>query len=325
MEYFQMKIHIRAVFFIVMILPVCIINAQQEAHYAHNMFNNLSINPGFAGSINAICATGIARQQWIGFKDTETGDNVAPETYLFGIHSPLNILHGGIGAVVYQDKLGYSKEIGVKLIYAYRTDIGMGNLGIGIQVGFINGSIDFNKLIDGANQQDDPILMDKSDESDMLLDLGFGLHYVVPNKFYVGLSTQRLSESESPADILAYKTKRHYYLSAGYEFLFPNNPSFEIDPSILVKSDGVKTQFDIAALLKYNNKVWGGVSYSIIRTVDPLSVLIGLKVKDVRIGYAYTIPTSKIGSSGSHEVMIGYCFKIEIDKGRRSYKNTRFL
>jgi len=81
----------------------------------------------------------------------------------------------------------------------------------------------------------------------------------------------------------------------------------------------------VAALLKYNNKVWGGVSYSAIRNMDPISVLVGMRIKDVRVGYAYTIPTSKIGSSGSHEIMIGYCFKLNFDRGRRSYKNTRFL
>jgi hypothetical protein len=59
--------------------------------------------------------------------------------------------------------------------------------------------------------------------------------------------------------------------------------------------------------------------------MDPISAIIGLQIKDLKIGYAYTIPTSEIGSSGSHEVMIGYCFKLNFDKGRRSYKNTRFL
>ena len=40
---------------------------------------------------------------------------------------------------------------------------------------------------------------------------------------------------------------------------------------------------------------------------------------------SYTIPTSAIGSGGGHEIMVGYNFKIDMDKGRRSYRNTRFL
>jgi len=309
-------------FFILLtaILFVTYLNAQQEPQIVHNMFNQLSYNPGFAGSVNGICATGILHQQWVGFDG-------APETYLINIHSPLNVVHGGVGASIYQDQLGFQKELGVKLMYAYRHDLGLGNLGVGVQVGFINGVIDFSQFKPGENVRDagDVLIEGKQEESDMLLDFGFGLQYFVPEKFYIGLSTTRLSEQQSPANILAYKTKRHYYLTAGYEFAIPNNPAFVLEPSLLIKSDGTKTQYDVTGLLKYNNKVWGGVSYSALRVLDPLSVLIGLKIKDIRLGYAYTIPTSQIGSGGSHEVMVGYCFRINFEKGRRSYKNTRFL
>ncbi len=323
-----MKRFYTIIYLVLIIFPFTFTQAQQESQYAHNMFNNLAINPGFAGSAPGICATGIARQQWVGFKD-EAGNNVAPQTYTLSVHSPLDILHGGVGLSIYQDQLGYQKEIGVKIIYAYRKDIGLGNLGVGVQVGFINGNIDFTTLNAHARDDGDPILTnsgsDKGKVSDMLLDFAFGVHYVVPEKFYVGISATRLSESKSADDLLAYKTKRHFYFTGGYELSFPNNPSFVLEPSLLVKSDLVKTQFDLAALLKYNNKVWGGVSYSSFRVMDPISVLVGLKIKDVKIGYAYTIPTSAIGSSGSHEVMVGYCFKINFEKGRRSYRNTRFL
>ena len=310
----------RYIILLLALLPLSILHAQQEQHNAHNMFNQLSYNPGFAGSVNGICATGIIRQQWVGFDG-------APETYSINIHSPLDIVHGGVGASIYQDELGKYKELGVKLMYAYRRDVGMGNLGVGVQVGFINGQVDFSQFTN-ENVRDydsDELLRDKAEESDMLLDFGFGIQYFVPEKFYIGISTTRLSEQESSTDLLAYKTRRHYYLTAGYEFALPSNPSFVLEPSILVKSDGTKTQYDLAALVKYNNKVWGGVSYSALRVMDPISALVGVKIKDVRIGYAYTIPRSQIGSGGSHKVMVGYCFRINFDKGRRSYKNTRFL
>lgn len=298
------------------------VQAQQEAHFAQNMFNHMAINPGFAGSGDAICANGIVRQQWQGFKDEE-GNSVAPETYLFSIHSPLRILHGGLGLTIIQDKVAFNKEIGLKIAYAYRTDFAGGTLGIGAQLGFLNGTIDFSKF--KPLDEDDPLISSKSEKSDMLLDFGFGVFYSVQNRYHIGLSTSRLSESSSPDDILAYKTKRHYFLAGGYDLPFPGSNAFEILPSFLIKSDGVKTQYDFAALVRYNNKVWGGVNYSAIKVYDPISVIVGLKIKDIRVGYAYGIPTSAIGSGGSHEINIGYCFKIEIDSGRRIYRNTRFF
>ncbi len=323
MDYIRMKIFIRAIYLALLLLPVSVLHAQQEPHFVHNMFNNVYYNPGFVGSVGGICATGLARQQWSGFSD-EDGNKVAPNTYSVSIHSPVNILHGGVGLNIYSDKLGFQNEIGVKLMYAFRIDLGMGNLGIGAQFDFMNSTMDWNTIMNHPATEPDDLLDQKSgEESDMVFDFGLGIQYFVPNKFYVGISSTRILESKS--DKLLYQYKRHYFLTANYEFSFRNNPSYVIEPSLFVKSDAVKTEFDLALLVKYNNKVWGGVSYSTLRVLDPFSVLLGVSIKDIRIGYAYTIPTSAIGSSGSHEVMVGYCFKINLDKGRRSYRNTRFL
>jgi type IX secretion system PorP/SprF family membrane protein len=322
-----MKIYKRAVFIVLLVLPFVGLKAQQEAQFVHNMFNGIFYNPGFAGSIGGISALGLVRQQWVGFKDSD-GNNIAPSTYTLSIHSPLNFLHGGVGLNIYNDKLGFQSEIGVKLMYAYRVDIGMGNLGIGTQLDFINSTWDLAKLREGANDENDPVLAGGGEQKDMKFDFGLGVQYLVPDKFYVGASATRILQPKSKnseSDTALYQYKRHYFLSGGYEWSFPNNPSYVIEPSLLIKSDAVKTQFDLAALLKYNNKVWGGVSYSTLRVMDPFSVLLGLSIKDIIIGYAYTIPTSPIGSGGSHEVMVGYNFKINMDKGRRSYRNTRFL
>lgn len=319
-----MKIIIRTLYLTLLLLPFTVINAQQEPHFVHNMYNNMFYNPGFVGSVGGICATGLYRQQWVGFKDDD-GNNVAPLTYNINIHSPVTILHGGIGLNVYSDKLGYQREIGFKLMYAYRIDIGMGNLGIGVQLDLMNSYRDWDYIMNHiTTEKDDPLLQDKAgEESDMVFDFGLGIQYFIPDKFYVGLSSTRILESTS--DKLVYQYKRHYFLTGNYEITFRNNSAYVLEPSLFIGSDLVKTEYDLALRLIYNNKVWGGVSYSNFRVYDPLSVLLGVSIKDIRIGYAYTIPTSAIGSSGSHEVMVGYCFKINLDKGRRSYRNTRFL
>jgi type IX secretion system PorP/SprF family membrane protein len=319
MQKARMKILNRALSLILLVFPFTLVNAQQEAHFVHNMFNGIYYNPGVAGSIGGISAIGLVRQQWVGFEDGD-GNKIAPNTYTLSIHSPLNFLHGGVGLNVYSDKLGFQSEIGVKLMYAYRMDVGMGNLGIGVQFDFMNSTMDFSKF--EALDEGDPLLAE-GEESDMVFDFGLGVQYFIPEKFYVGLSSTRILESESTK--LSYQYTRHYFLSGAYEWAFPNNPSFVIEPSLFVKSDVVETEFDLAALLKYNNKVWGGVSYSSFGIMDPIGVLVGLQIKDVIIGYGYTIPTSAIGGGGSHEIMVGYSFKIDMDKGRRSYRNTRFL
>ncbi|MBE9492366.1 MAG: type IX secretion system membrane protein PorP/SprF [Bacteroidetes bacterium] len=327
-----MKLLIYIILLVACILILTTTEAQQAPQFTQNMFNNMTINPGSAGLDNGICLTGIVRQQWAGFKDVD-GNKVGPETFLLNVHAPVRILHGGLGGVIMQDKLGFERNINLKIGYAYHANIGFGKLGVGFNIGFHNKFIDFSKL---KPAEPDPLLDQLSgEESEMLIDFSLGVFYKVANQYYIGISGNQILQSNgkelaSSSDstgshILTMTLDRTIYFVAGYEYVFPGNPSFAIAPSVLIKTDFASTQYDICALLIYNNKFWGGVNY---RVQDAVCVILGLKIKDFTIGYAYDITTSKLGLSrtgGSHEILLNYCFKIEADKGRKSYKNTRFL
>jgi hypothetical protein len=110
---------------------------------------------------------------------------------------------------------------------------------------------------------------------------------------------------------------------AGYEYPIPGKPAYEIHPSMSLMSNGVSTQINLTAKVLYNNKFWGGVNY---RLQESIGLMVGVYIKDIRIGYAYDINT--LGLSvvpGSHEISLGYCFKISPDKTAREYRNTRYL
>ncbi|MCX6690904.1 MAG: type IX secretion system membrane protein PorP/SprF, partial [Methanoregula sp.] len=104
----------------------------------------------------------------------------------------------------------------------------------------------------------------------------------------------------------------------------PGHPAYELLPSALLMYDGAAFQLNASLLLMYNNKFYGGLAY---RLNDAVSVLAGVSIKSLRIGVAYDISTSAMSryNSGGLEVMVNYCFKIDMDKFRKSYRNTRFL
>jgi type IX secretion system PorP/SprF family membrane protein len=313
--------------------------AQQEAQFSQYMFNTMAINPGYAGSNGAICLNTFARQQWAGFKDPD-GSSTAPQTFLFSIDAPIKFLHGGLGAVISSDKAGFEKNTNFRLAYAYRLNLGTGFLGIGVEAAFLDKKIDFSKFRTGdeedLNGAKDPVLVSgKANGSDFFTDFAFGIYYNVPGKFYVGISALNLSEptgfawkplTGTGAGGNAVQLKRTYFATGGYEYIFPSNPSFEFNPSFLIKTDFVSAQYDIAALLKYDNKFWGGLSY---RVQDAVTLLIGLNWSNFKFGYSYDITTSKLGgsgkSNGSHELFLIYCFKITIPTYVKSYKNTRYF
>ncbi len=310
---------------------------QQEPQFTQNMFNKLAVNPGFAGMNRAICANMFFRQQWMGFTETVNGqeNDVSPQTMLFSLHSDVRALHGGLGLVVYKDKLGYEDNIGVKFGYSFHQPLQGGYLGLGIMGGFLNKKIDFSQFnpIDAG----DPLLQGAGVESDMVFDLSFGAYYYKPGLFYAGLSSSQLMEAPSTigVDLASPQLKRHYYIMGGYQWPIPNNPDLELRPNLFVKTDFASWQYDINALMYYRTQFWGGLSYS---PPDAVALLLGAQpflnsgnkaLESLKIGYSYDVTTSALGangrSSGSHEVFLGYCFKIVIVEIPSSYRNVRFL
>jgi type IX secretion system PorP/SprF family membrane protein len=156
----------------------------------------------------------------------------------------------------------------------------------------------------------------------MIFDMGFGLYYRVPDTYYVGLSVLQLLESQSDPAATSTQLSRQYNLVGGYEFPLPNLPSIDVLPSLMLKTDGVSMQVDLTTLLRYRNQFWGGLTY---RYQDAVAIIVGMEYKNFNVGYSYDISTSAIGSWGSHEIRLGYCFKIEVDKFKKVYRNTRFL
>ncbi len=323
-KFFRMKIvrlyGIR-LFFLLFVLEV---SAQQEPQFSQNMFNHMTVNPGFAGLSNAICATGLMRQQWVGFVDAD-GNRLSPETFLMSVDATIPALRGGVGGTVMQDKIGFFTTNTVKLGYSYHKKFSEGKLGIGFQFGFNNMVLDAGKFkpVDDS----DPLLNNLSGEnlSNMMVDLSAGLFYQVPGNYYAGLSSSRLLQSKKEIGEQTgakINFRRHYYFTAGYHIPISGNNNFELIPSVFIKSDGASVQYDLSSTMVVSQKFWGGMSY---RMQDAIVLMFGLALNELRVGYSYDIPISAIGASGSHEVMINYCFKLEIEKTKKSYRNTRFL
>ncbi len=298
------------------------LKAQQDPQFTHNMFNHAFVNPGSYGLSDGITVTGIFREQWLGLKD-DNNYKVAPETFLLTADAPVRFLRGGVGIGIAQDKEAYTKNMLVKLGYAYHLNIGNAKIGIGVNANFNNKSIDKNKL--NPVDENDPVLLGLSTDGVMISDMSAGVFLQKP-RYYVAFSSTQLFETEKApgtADgVIFYKNRRHYYLTSGYDVVLPAFQGYVFTPSVFLKSDGNILPADINLMAKYNNTVGGGLTY---RINDAVALLVGVAYKDIEIGYSYDIPTSRIAATGSHEIMARYRFKLEREKTRSGYRNTRYL
>ena len=294
--------------------------AQQDVQFTQFANNKIFYNPGVTGAGDAICLSAAHRSQWVGF------DN-APTTQNFSANIPLNFLHGGLALNVTNDMIGYFQDITVGVGYGYQMDLAGGTLGLGIRADFRNKNIT-SGVWAPPQTMNDPSLVALGSSS-MATDLSFGAYYQ-QESWYAGLSSTRLLETK---DILnatggsanaQIRGQRHYYFMGGYNLDLENG--IVLQPAAMVKTDLVTTQLDINAAATYNNQIWGGVTY---RVYDALAVMGGYQItKDLRATYSYDLTTSSLAnsSSGSHEIMMSYCFTIEIPpKEKGSYRNPIFL
>jgi len=285
------------------------------------MFHNMIYNPAFAGSNGGICINGLFRQQYIGFTDSQ-GNKESPQSFFVTADAPIRKLHGGVGGSIISDKIGFFNNILVNLGYAYRADIGPGEFSAGAAVMLENIKLDFAKFKDHVLDPNDPIFSAEGNQSDLMFDFSLGLFYQVPDKYYVGLSAIQILQSTGKNTY--YQLRRTYFLNGGYNFILPAHPEWEIRPTAMFQYDGGAFQWNLSAIVAYNKKFWGGVGY---RYQDAAIIIAGMSIKGIRVGLSYDITTSQLAnySSGSVEVSLGYCFRVEAEKFRKRYKNTRFL
>ena len=283
----------------------------------------MGVNPGYAGSNDAISGIILNRYQWSGFKG-------APKTLVFSADASVELFGapGGIGLNIMSDELGFENNVLVNVNYAYKARLSIGVLGVGVSAGF------FSKSISGDWEvPDDPFgiyvepgsdpAIPQGESSQVAFDAGIGV-FLKGINYYLGASVTHVNEAPIKyADLASTYLVRHYYLSGGYNIKL-TDPLFELRPSFLLKSDLAGWQIDLNTNLVYNDRLWGGVSY---RLQDAVSLLMGLELfNGLRIGYSFDLTTSAImrWGYGSHEVFVGYSVDIERNRNRK-YKSVRFL
>lgn len=305
--------------------------AQQDPQFTQFMHSKLIYNPGYAGTSEAICANVLYRQQWVNFPG-------APKTGLVSFDMPIGQLPIAIGLNVMTDQIGFSKTLFARLALAYNRHIGAGVLGIGIDGGVLQQQFNGTWITPDGNGVHDGTIPAYTSGSGtgstnpalnkLSYDVGFGAFYSIANKMYVGISSTHLAAQDIKAtDSVKYKLARHYYIVGGYTFNFGEGGKHGINPNVKVKSDAASTQLDVNLTYIYNRMFWIGVSY---RMQDAIAPMIGarfLKDKSLKVGYSYDLTLSKIKgySSGTHEIMLGYCFNVKKPKKVTSYQNARFL
>ena len=110
-----MKIILKRIFFTTLTVVACLSwsKAQQYPVFTQYYFNELVINPAYAGNHVQLSLTAMYRNQWVNFPG-------APKTFSFSGHTALAKNKVGVGLMVNHDEIGSYKNEHIYTSYSYK-------------------------------------------------------------------------------------------------------------------------------------------------------------------------------------------------------------
>ncbi len=299
-----MKTSIKIIFALAISLGSFTTYAQQSSMFTHYMYNTLAVNPGYAGSREALTVTALHRSQWVGFAG-------APTTQTLTMHSPLINENIGVGLSVLNDKIGPTNNTSIIADFAYRIKLTQkSKLAFGLSAGANIFQANLNTL--NIDQPNDAVFQNNVNNK-TTPNVGFGLYYS-RDRFYAGISAPNLIENSysevnvSGGATLIAREQRHYFFIAGGLINLGHNLDFK--PTTLVKmTEAAAIQADLTASFIIMKKFMLG---GMFRTGDAVGGLVGFDITEqLHVGYSfdwsYGLETSRY-NNGSHEVMLRYDF-----------------
>lgn len=276
--------------------------AQQDPQYSQYMFNQLVINPAYAGSKEAISTAMFLRTQW-------TGIDGAPKTESFSIHGPTKSRKVGLGFAVIADQIGPKQSVGALGSYAYRIKLGKGKLSFGLRAGIYNYVYNWDEII-YKDQAD--IYNTHTRTSIVVPTADAGLYYYT-NTMYAGLAATHLyngrltSVSNLNGDDASLSPHVFGTFGKGWEI----SDQLTFNPSCAVKwAKHSPASIDLNFSFLLQQRIWLGAS---VRSNRTMVMYAQIHITDkFKVGYSMDIGFNKIERAGgaSHELMLSYDFNV---------------
>jgi type IX secretion system PorP/SprF family membrane protein len=294
-----------------LMLPIMTSLAQQNAQFNQYIFNELLINPAYAGTKEVWNINGIFSSQW-------TGMPGAPNTATVSAEGPVGN-HIGLGFHFLNDVIGAQMNQALFGSYAYRVNLSEKlHLSLGLAIGASYFTLDGTKLHAESETIDPAIPL--STQRTMKFDSKAGA-FLYTDRFYAGFSVSDLLGDAIDYNDLVAQQAQHYYLTAGY--VFDLGKKVKAKPSFLMKEDfRSPTTFDVNAMFLFWDRFWLGASLRLnapiwntenldntLRNRNGMVFMTDWNITDkFRMGYAYTLTLTELKDYSGHEVHIAYYF-----------------
>ena len=296
--------------------------AQSDAHFTHFSEVENFYNPAAMNRDSRLNVVGSLSMQMVGYEN-------APVTMFIGANSalPFGKQRNSLGVSLYNETIGLFTNRRLLFNYAYKIGMGKGWMNIGVQGGVMSEEFNGGKLV--LETPNDPAFP-AGQERGTVGDLGAGLLYV-RGEWYLGASAQHLNfphvefgKAEGKTAVMDIKPT--LYLTGGCNIEL-RNPLLSVQPRFLVESDldFYRVDMSVRGTYQYESALFYiGATYSPGISV---TAMLGGKVRDVQIGYAYEFYTGGVGAlNGNHDLVVSWQTDMDLfKKGKNVHKSVRYL
>lgn len=283
--------------------------AQQLPLGSQYFMNPFTINPAYTGHADDIRIFLAHRSQFSSIAGS-------PQTTSLTVDAPTSIKGIGLGLNMYSDVTSILSRNGAMVNYSYGLNFGSGHrLTFGLAAGIIDNTINYQQAI--VRDLDDPyIFQQKMHRTVFSADVGALYSW---NDLEIGFAVPQLLGNmtklrQNNATAGYFDMQQHFQGTAKYTFNVQPDQGITAYPMVMVRAvPGAPVQYDINAVADWKKWGWAAVGY---HSNFALGVSIGVRYKNLVVGYARDIGISKIRrfDGRTNEFLLSYQFGNETRK-----------
>ena len=270
--------------------------------------NQLLFNPAYAGTNDYVLQTSLSvRKQWLQLPGS-------PTLVSLNAHAPFNDKRHAWGAVIQNETYGpLSRTLGYAN-YSYNLLLGAGVLRLGLQAGFQNHALNWNKIEYFRHPNDPELRTGTTGRTNFDVNVGA---YFSTLDYYVGFSVKHLAPPKLNFDRNQLSSERWYphpatqfFLNGGTNF----NVAFDwsVKPEVILQYTSTSTlSVNIGAYAGYQHRYFFGINYQTVQNSLNFS-LRGFVMENLQVSYSYGIYLNafQVANHGSlHEISAIYRYK----------------
>lgn len=300
--------------FLLSVICIGSIYAQDEAVYNQYLINTTLINPAYAGFADKHQIFMNLRTQWTGFPG-------APKTYALSYNGAFGN-NFGLGGMLFSENIASLSRLRGQLSYAFRFKL---KDDFKASIGF---STEFHRvrLLSSAEYDQGDLVANDYLNGNTYFDASLGLYGAYKDQIFAGLTLPNLIRTRIGTigdDTTKSSAFKHFLLFAGYRY---RSDEFTIEPSLQIRKV-MNSPFQVDINIKASflqDKLIGGLTYR-PGSGGGLVFLVGTKLSWFQLYYSYDVSFEKFQryTSGSHEITLGFEFERRANKFDRSkrYRN----